>query len=263
MTALRGWELAPFPAGAITASALVYAAAVRRVATRGVSWPHRHSSAFGLALAVIGVAIVSPLAAHDERFPVHVIQHLLLGMLAPLLFALAAPITLLLRTLPPGRRRPVVRVLHSRPLKLICEPVVAGALNVAGLFLVYLTPVYAATLTHPLLHDAIHLHFLVIGCLFTWSLVALDPIPRRSFPLRTAVLALVLALHATLAKLLYAQGPAASGLVPNDLADWRLGTQIMWYGGDAVDVLLLVAFFGQWYRVEGRKLARQRRRLAT
>jgi putative membrane protein len=263
MSVLGGWALAPLPVGAIAVSALLYAAAVRHVAMRGVSWSHQRSAAFGLGLAAVAVALVSPLAAYDERFPVHVIQHILLGMLAPLLFALAAPITLLLRTLPPRWRRPVVRGLHSRPLKLICDPIVAGAVNVGGLFLLYLTPLYAVTLTQPILHDAIHLHLLIVGCLFTWSLVAVDPIPRRSLRLRAAVLVLVLALHGTLAKLLYAQGPVGSGLAPSDLADWRVGAQIMWYGGDAVNVLLLVVFFSQWYRVQGRKLARQHMALPT
>jgi putative membrane protein len=71
-----------------------------------------------------------------------------------------------------------------------------------------------------------------------------------------AVLVVVLALHGTLAKLLYAHGPAIG--VDERLADWRLGAQIMWYGGDLIDGLFLILFFGQWYRLEGRKLARHR-----
>jgi putative membrane protein len=253
---LHSWTLAPLPLAGLAAGAALYATGVARLARRGVCWPKGRSALFGLGLLAVAVALVSPLASLDERFSVHVVQHLLLGMLAPLLFALAAPVTLLLRVLPPRRRSGVVRVLHSRPLRLTSDPLAAGTLNVAGLYLLYLTPLYAATLTHPLLHDATHLHFLLVGCLFAWSIVGLDPIPRRAFPYRAAVLVVVLALHGTLSKLLYAHGPAGSG-VQQSFDDWRLGAQVMWYGGDLVDVLLLVVFFGQWYRLEGRKLARR------
>jgi putative membrane protein len=252
---LYGWTLAPLPVLAVAIAGGLYAAGVMRVARRDVRWPRGRTVLFALGLLAIAVALVSPLASEDERFPIHVVQHLLLGMIAPLLLALSAPITLLLRAVPPRRRRAVVRVLHS-PLRVLGDPITAGALNVAGLYVLYLTPLYAATLTHPQLHDAIHLHFLLVGCVFAWSMIGLDPIPRRPFPYRVAVLVVVLALHGTLAKLLYAHGPAIG--VDERLADWRLGAQIMWYGGDLIDGLFLILFFGQWYRLEGRKLARHR-----
>ena len=61
-------------------------------------------------------AASGPLAeAADTGFVAHMVTHLLLGMLAPLLLVLAAPVTLLLRTLPLAAARRVSRVLTSRP----------------------------------------------------------------------------------------------------------------------------------------------------
>jgi putative membrane protein len=236
----------------LPALGLALAGALHAAGLRRARWSARRALAFYAALAAVAVALLPPLALADERFEIHVVQHLLLGMAAPLLLALSAPVTLALRALPPRRRRPLVRLLHARPSRALVHPVVAGVLAVGSLYALYLTPLYAATLAHPLLHDAVHLHFLAAGCLLAWALVGVDPIPRRpSFELRLAVLVAALAAHAVLAKLLYAYGPP----------DQRLGAQIMWYGGDLVDGALVCAFFAQWHARAGRTLARTRTRL--
>jgi putative membrane protein len=73
------------------------------------------------------------------------------------------------------------------------------------MWVLYLTPLFAQTLPHPVLHEALHLHFLIAGCLFMWPLVGLDPVRARgSLRLRIGVLLLALGFHAALAKLIYA-----------------------------------------------------------
>jgi putative membrane protein len=109
------------------------------------------------------VALISPLAVHDEDFPVHMVQHMLLGMFGPLLLSLSAPVILALRTLPRRARKDLVGLLHSRVIRLLAHPVLATALFVGGLVGLYFTPLYEATLRHPLLHELIHLHFLAAG----------------------------------------------------------------------------------------------------
>lgn len=252
----------PLVAAQLALAAAAHLLAVARLAGRGVHWPVARSAAALGGLLALAVALASPLAVEDERFPAHVVQHLLLGMVAPLLLALAAPVTLLLRTLPRPYRERMARLLHWRPTRWLAHPLFGALLAVGGMYALYLTPLYAATLRHPFLHLLLHAHFLLAGYLFAWSLVGLDPIPHRvPFAMRAAVLVLSLGAHATLAKLLYADGPAIAGLpvVPGSLDDWHLGTQIMWYGGDIVDVGFTVAFFCQWYSAGGRQLARVRR----
>jgi putative membrane protein len=74
--------------------------------------------------------------------------------------------------------------------------------------------------------------------------------------LRAIVIIGALAGHAILSKLLYAH---ASSLANNGTSanQWRQGAQILWYGGDAVDLLLLVAYFARWYSIAGRREARR------
>ncbi len=186
------------------------------------------------------------------------VQHLLLGMLAPLLLALAAPVTLALRTLPPSRRKRLVAMLHAPIVRLAGAPSTAALLPVGRSYGLYLTPLYAATLRHPTLHLLVHTHFLLAGCLLAWALIGLDPIAHRpSFRQRAVVLLAALAGHAILAKLLYAIPLPGAQLAE---ADRQLGAQLLWYGGDVIDVALLIVFFRQWYAATGRQLARERRR---
>jgi putative membrane protein len=213
---------------------------------------------FVAGLAVIWIALGSPLAAHDEDVRVHVIQHLLLGMLAPLLLALAAPVTLLLRALPPRRRRSVVGILHTPPLRVLGHPAVGACLSVGSLYALYFTPLYGAAQRSEPLHVLLHAHMLFAGALFTWAVVGLDPMPYRpAIGLRSATIVAVLAAHAILSKLLYAHAGSLAG-AGSSADDWRQAAQILWYGGDAVDAGLLVAFFGQRYALAGRRLARAR-----
>jgi len=202
-------------------------------------------------------ALASPLATL-ERFSVHMAQHMLLGMAGPLLLSLSAPVTLALRTLPRRPRRTLVELLHAPALAWIAHPLSATALFVGGLAALYFMPLYRRTLHHPLLHELVHLHFLLSGCLFAWVFVGVDPVPRLgSMRLRIALLVVALGSHAVMAKLLY----AGVGSIPvTSLRELHQGAQIMFYGGDALDLALLLAFFSQWYAAGGRRLERERRR---
>jgi putative membrane protein len=139
-------------------------------------------------------------------------------------------------------------LLASPPLRVLTDPVVAAALNVGGLWLLYTTAVFARMHEHPLLHLLVHVHVFATGWLFTVALVSVDPLPhRRSYPIRAAVLVAALAGHDILAKYLYAHPPAG-------VADAELGAMIMYYGGDAVHLVLIVLLCAGWYRLAGRRL---------
>jgi putative membrane protein len=187
------------------------------------------------------------------------VQHLLLGMAAPICLMLSAPLTLLLRTLPPPSRAPLARLLHSRLLRLIAHPVITALLAVGSLYALYFTGLYQASLDHPTLHELVHLHFITAGYLFAWSIAGIDPILRRpSLAVRGSVLISATAAHGTLAKLLSAHGPLVAAASGVPLPQRQAAGLIMWYGGDAIDLVLLVLFIAQWYVAGGRRLRRQR-----
>jgi putative membrane protein len=237
-----------------------YGLAWYRLGRRGHRWPARRGACLLAGSLCVAVALLPPVASHDERFAVHVIQHLLLAMLAPLFLALSAPVTLALRTLPRRVRRVSLRILHSPAARVLTAPATAVALDLGGLYLLYLTGLYRAAGQDSVLHAVVHLHMFLAGCLLTWVVIGIDPVRRRpGTGVRLAALIIAGAGHDTLAKLMYAWVlPAGAG----PAAERQLGAGLMYYGGTAIDVALAVILMTQWYLAAGRALARDRRRSA-
>lgn len=227
----------------LVAAAVAYAAALYASRHRS-GWGLRRTLYWYAGLAATGAALLGPIArAAHTGFTAHMLGHLLLGMAAPLLLVLAAPVTLALRALPVAAARRLSGLLRSPYVRVVTHPVVAGTLNAGGLWVLYASPVYQLMHASPAVHVLVHAHVLLAGYLFTASLVGLDPDPHRaSMTVRSVVLVAFIAAHSVLAKWLYAHPPA--GVAPED---GRAGAQLMYYGGDAVDVLLIVLLFSQWY----------------
>lgn len=248
---LSGWELLDVAVVlALGAAAAAYAVALllSRVSR---PWPARRVVAWYLGVACAAGALVGPLGtAARTGFTAHMAAHLLLGMVAPLLLVLGAPVTVLLRGLPTGAGRAVTRVLRSAPARVLSHPATAGALNAGGLWLLYGTDLFAAAHASPLLHGAVHAHVLLAGYLFTAAVAGRDPNPHAaSMVVRSVALVAVAGGHAVLARHLYAHPPAGVAA-----ADARAGAQLMYYGGDVVDLVLLVLVAAGWYAAGGRRL---------
>lgn len=211
------------------------------------------AASFAAGIGLIAVALMPPLtgwAHHDLRG--HMAQHVLLGMLAPLGLVLAAPGTAVLRRLPVAAARRLVALLDTPPVRVVIHPVTAMLLDIGGMYLLYLTPLYAMSLHDPVLHVLVHVHFVVAGTVFTWSIVGLDPAPRRpGTGTRLAVLFVAIAAHAVLGKIMYGYGfPRGAG---HDQAEIRAAAQWMYYGGDVATLLLTIAFFAEWFGVRRRR----------
>jgi putative membrane protein len=208
-------------------------------------WPIYRYIFWVCGVLFAAAALIGPIADKShENFTAHMVGHLLLGMLAPLLLAYAAPVTLLLRTLRVDQARKLSRVLKSFPVRIYCHPVVASILNIGGLMVLYTTELYSAMHHYALIHIIVHLHIFLAGYLYTISILYIDPMPHRySFILRAMVLILSLAAHSILSKYIYAYPPAG---VPIEQA--QMGGMIMYYGGDIVEVVLIFFFCHQWYK---------------
>lgn len=223
---------------------VLYLWAVQAGARRGRPW-----SAWRIACAVAGVTAgviaVGPLGVAGHRdFVAHMWGHLLLGMAAPLLLVLAAPVTVLLRGLPVGAARRLSGFLSTPYVQVVTHPVVAAALNIGGLWLLYTTPLHGWMHTSTVGHLVIHAHVLLAGWVFTAAILQVDPTPHpHGYGLRAGVLVAFLALHAILSKHVYAHPP-----VGVDDVSAMAGAQLMYYGGDYIDLLLIVAFCFSWYR---------------
>jgi putative membrane protein len=234
-----------------------YVIGVQRLHLRGDRWPRQRSFAAAGGLLCLAVAVL-PAPGHVATFPAHVVQHLLMAMLGPLLLALSAPITLALRTLPTTGRRHLLATVHHSGFRVLTLAPVVLILDVVGLYAYYLTPLYEAAHHHTWLQGLIHVHMFLAGCLISWYLIGPDPITRRPST-RTALIVLLIAAaaHDILAKLLYAQQLPTAGGTPEQI---QFGAQIMYYGGNVVELLLAIIVMTTWYTRGGRALQRERRR---
>jgi len=210
-------------------------------------WPLRRTLCWVSGLTLVALAclpLLSDLAHRDLR--AHMLQHLLLGMFAPLALVLGAPLSLLLRSLPRAGARRCLRLLGSPPLRLLTSPWLALLLNVGGMYLLYLSPLFGAMASSTALHLLVHLHFLLAGYLYCWTILdGPDPLPGRAGPWqRLGALGLGIAAHAVLGKWLYA-GPWPKGW-PAEEAE--AAAQWMYYGGDLAELLLLAVLFAGWRR---------------
>jgi putative membrane protein len=229
---------------------IAYHGAARARRAGGRTWPVWRTVGFIIGLVLVAAAVSPPLHALARPDPrAHMAQHLLLGMFAPLALVLAAPVTLLLGVLPVACRGTLRHLVHARALHGLAHPATAAMLDMGGLYLLYLTPLYALTTTNAVAHHLVNLHFLLAGCLFTWSIAGPDPAPHRpTATIRALVLVAAGAAHAYLAKLLYARAP---GLPPGGtygLDQVQAAAQLMYYGGDLAELALAVALFAGWYR---------------
>ncbi len=253
----------------------LYLAGVRRLRARGDTWPPARTLSFLLGgLGTIAVATMSGLAAYDTSlFGVHMVQHMLLSMVATVFLALGAPITLALRTLPARPRGVVLSVLHSRVAQVASFPLVAWVAFVASPFALYFSGWYEATLTSPVLHELLHVHFLVVGALFFWPLLGIDPVPSRSsYPFRMLLVAATLPIHAFLGVAIMSVEPGGAGLlapghyvplhgVDEAVFQQQLGGGLLWAAGDVVGLLFLGVLLHQWMRASEREARREDRRL--
>ncbi|MGW6782669.1 cytochrome c oxidase assembly protein [Streptomyces sp. NPDC054987] len=235
--------------------ACAYLLGAHRLRRRGDVWPRWRDASFSAGSAGLVSAATGPLPGGP--FTGHMLQHLTVGMVVPLLIVTARPLTLALRALAPGTtRRGLLRLARSRPVGWLVLPPLAALLDVGGLWLLYRTQLFATAQHDPWLHALVHAHVLAAGLLFTFAVCQLDPVRHRwGLGVRGVSLLAAGAGHAVLAKTLYAAPPAGTAFTAADL---HTGAQVMYYGGDLVEAAVATVVAGSWYQAVGR--ARQRRR---
>lgn len=224
---------------------LMYMIAMRVANGKFAKW-----SKWRLFLWILGIftaanAFVGPIGnASHENFIAHMYGHLLLGMMAPIFLVFSKPMTLLLRALPVDDARFVSRLLNSTYGKFITNPFVASILNIGGLYLIYMTDLYVWMHGNLFLFILVHLHVFLAGYLFTISIIYVDVTSHRyAFWYRALALIIALGFHKALSKLIYQTPPP---FVPREEAE--IGAMVMYYGGDIVDLILIVILCYHWYK---------------
>jgi len=243
-------------------------------AAPGRAWPARRAACFALGVLAALAALCSGLDVYaDELLSVHMVQHLVLTLVAAPLLVAGSPLLLALRALPGGGRSALARGLRSRPVRALTHPAATCALLPAAMIASQLTGIYELTLRDPLAHALEHLVFLVAAILFWLPLLGREPLRRRpglvgrmlyllvAMP-AMALPGVVLTLDRAPRYAAYLAPARALGVDP--LRDQQLAGTIMWVPGSvlAAALTLLVAWLAL-VQEERRALAREARLAAA
>ena len=258
--ALSQWEVTPFALLVLLAVITTGAWYVRSqwmLSIQGSRWSRKRTVPFIAGLVVIDTALQSPVAAFTmSYFQAHVVQHLLLMVIAPPLLAMGAPLTLALRTSSPSTTGRLLRVVNSRPFQNLTHPVLVWFLYYFSMFAFFLTFVLNFAMLHMWVMDAINVGFLVASMLFWWPIVGVDPIPhwQMSHGARMTNLLIGIPVESFLALALMDNGRPAASMY--SLAGTHSGAVILWFGAELFTMVALIPVLMQWLRLEERKGAR-------
>lgn len=256
----------------------LYLRGVVRISRRGDGWPvYRTLFWFAGLLAMVWLTSGGPMVYGRVQFSAHMLGHMMLSMLVPLMLVMAAPMTLALRTLPSrhdgtrGPREWLLAALESWYSRQITRPAVAGLFFAGTLFMFYFSPLFPVALRTHIGHEIMHVHFIAAGYLFLWVLIGPDPGPRRPSPaLRMMFMFAVITFHtffgvalmmskSVLAEDFFSQlqRPWATDL----LADQHFGGGLAWGLGEVPMIAVALILAVQWSRSDDRE-ARRRDRAA-
>ncbi|MFB9909359.1 cytochrome c oxidase assembly protein [Allokutzneria oryzae] len=258
--------------------AVLYLAGVRRLRKRGDQWPVGRTIAWLCGCATILIATSSGIGRYaPAMFSVHMGNHMLLSMLAPILLVLGGPMTLALRAIPPagkqappGPREWLLAFVNSPVSRFLTHPIVALVLFVGSFYGLYFSGLFDAALPEHWAHLAMNLHFMIAGYVFYWPVVGIDPSPRRLPPLgRLGLLFAAIPFHAffgialmsaqyVIGQDFYAQ--LALPWVTDMLTDQRLGGGLTWASGEIPLLVVVIALLVQWARDDEREAKRSDRR---
>lgn len=253
-----------------------YLAGVVRLVRRGDRWPILRTLSWCAGVLLLFWVVNGAFAVYERYlFSMHMLGHMLLTMMIPLLLVPAAPITLALRAIARradgtrGAREWIMLAVHSRYLAFLTNPVVAAVIFAGSLYVFYFTPVFRWAVTDHLGHYWMIVHFVGSGYLFVLALIGTDPIPYRApYPVRLIVLMGAMAAHAFFGVaimssqgLLLADWYGAMGRTWGDpaLVDQQTAGGIAWGLGEIPVLFVAVALALLWSRSDDREARRNDR----
>ena len=251
-----------------------YLYGVRRLKARGDSWPVARTVSWVLGMLVLAyVTSGAPNAYQEYLFSMHMVAHMMLSMLIPVLLVPGAPVTLITRVQQArkddswGVREWILWAVHTPYAWVLSHPLFAGLNFAMSLVLFYYTPLFRWSTEEHLGHQWMIVHFLITGYLFVQSLIGVDPQPHKpSFPLKLMLLIGTMAFHAFFGlglmnekSLLLADWFGSMGRTWGDdpLADQAAGGAFAWGVGEIPTIIITLIVVWQWSRSDDR----ERRRL--
>ncbi|MFD4567624.1 cytochrome c oxidase assembly protein [Streptomyces sp. NPDC058467] len=270
------WSADPFFLVACLVGLGLYGWGVVRLVRRGDAWSWGRTAFFVVGVLTVMLMMCTRLNDYGMvMFSVHMVQHMVISMLSPILILLGAPITLALRALPvaskrgdKGPRELLLMFLHSRYMRIITHPAFTIPLFIASLYALYFTPIFDFLMGSRAGHIGMMVHFLAVGLVFFWPIMGVDPGPNRpGYLMRMLELFAGMPFHAFFGIALmmasepmvetFKNPPAALGI--DALSDQNAAGGIAWAFSEIPSVLVLLALLFQWYGSEQRQAKRKDR----
>jgi cytochrome c oxidase assembly factor CtaG len=257
--ALTSWRVQPGVLAAVVVLFAGYAAALRVRRRAGLPpWPRARTWYFCAGAGWIALIGLSFLGVYDDTlFWVRAVQNVVLLMIAPMLLAMGAPISLLRDVTPPRWRPPLARVLRSAPARALTYPLLITVVLVLPLPALYFSPLYELTLRSATASGLAGLIVAVTGFVYFWTRFRIDPTPRQdSYGLTLVITVVEMIGDAVLGVVLWL-GPLvaagyylaiARGWGPSPRIDQDLGAGVLWVGGDVVGLPFIAVIFGRMVR---------------
>jgi cytochrome c oxidase assembly factor CtaG len=258
---ITAWQLDAVAVAILVVLAAGYLTAVNLAPVRsGERWPLRRTLSFLAGLTVCGFATCGSIAVYDQvLFSAHMLGHLALVMVAPVLLVSGRPLRLLMTAARPAGRERLQRVVTGRVVSLLSAPPIALAAYAVAIVGTHLTGLMDHIMQITWAAQLEHLVYLLIGCQFFALIVGDEPLRwRLSAPARWLLLAIAMAVDTfTGVILLQASSPIAMVSAPalrvDALSDTHTGGAIMWVGGDAIMALVMIVLVVNWlYRPDQR-----------
>jgi cytochrome c oxidase assembly factor CtaG len=250
------WSFEPLVIEGLVAAALAYAHGLRIVGRRRSARVWRGAAAcFFAGLVVLAVALLSPVDTFaDDSLATHMVQHLLLTLVAPPLLLLGRPLTLAHAASSRRTGARLTSIARHPVVRLLGHPAVGFASFTLVLWASHVTSLYEATLTDTWLHAGEHIAYVISASLFWWPVVARDPGSRRlSHPARLLYLFLSMPVMSLLGfvvssneRVLYPHYIVAAGSVAAALRDQRLAGTIMWESSMLCGAFALAFVLMEW-----------------
>ncbi|WP_422129638.1 cytochrome c oxidase assembly protein [Streptomyces misionensis] len=269
------WSAEPFFLVTCLLGLALYGWGVVRLRRRGDTWSMARTVSFVSGVLTIMLVMCTRLNDYGMvMFSVHMVQHMVISMLSPILILLGAPVTLALRALPTagrgrtGPRELLLMLLHSRYMRVITHPLFTIPMFIASLYVLYFTPLFDFLMGSKTGHIAMMVHFLAVGVVFFWPIIGVDPGPHRPGHLMRmlelfagmpfhAFFGIALMMASTPMVNTFLHPPASLGI--DALSDQSSAGGIAWAFSEVPSVLVLIALLFQWYGSEQRQAKRKDR----
>ncbi|WP_433874971.1 cytochrome c oxidase assembly protein [Sinomonas atrocyanea] len=256
--------------------AFTYALGIVKVVRRGDSWPWARALTWFVGLAALTYITSGPPAVYGRvLFSAHMVDHMMLTMVAPIFLVLGSPVTLALKALTPrgdgsrGLREWILVFVHSKWSQLVTHPLFAAANFAGSIILFYYSDIFGYAMRDHVGHELMNLHFTLTGYIFVLTMIGSDPLPRRApYPLRLLLLFATMAFHAFFGVAIMGSDillePGYFGNLgrtwgPSAIADQQAGGAVAWGIGEIPTLFVAIGVAVMWSTSDARETRRRDR----